>query len=42
MADLLIALYVGRDDWILSEDTLVRDAFAMIDPSIKVMAASDL
>jgi hypothetical protein len=39
LADLLLALYVYA---VLTQDHLIRDAFRTVDPSIHVLAATDL
>lgn len=41
-ADLAVALYVGRRDFVVSADRLIRDVFAAIDPTIGVVIAADL
>lgn len=40
--DLTMALYVGVDDVIVTNDGLLRATFAAIDPGVKVTAASEL
>ena len=42
LADLTLALYVGPNDAVLTQDHLIRDAFRIVDPSIHVVAATDL
>ena len=41
-ADLCVALYVGRRDFVVSADGLIRNAFATIDATIRVVTAATL
>ena len=42
MADLLLSLYVGDQDAIVSGDRLIKSAFATVDPAISVVSAMEI
>jgi hypothetical protein len=41
-ADLLVLLYTGNDDTVVSADRLVKRICGMIDPTVRVTEASKL
>jgi hypothetical protein len=40
--DFTIALYVGSADAVVSADRLIRDVFGAMDPTVRLLLASEL